>query len=315
MRYRKSQEGLVIAGFALATVMIIALLVTFLSNRVIDMIATQNQVFFSKQAYWNSFSGMEIITSKKIAGLEDKPSAVVSFATGSITIIPTTVPNNYLGGNKVSTITSTGSDAGGRSRAIKLEVGNPSSNYVLSFDGADDYVDIGDITGSSNIVDGIKTISFWMHADDITSHTDYLIDLNGDDYIIKEDAEVTISLGSPTYYVNAVSGEQTIAAVDTWYHVVIKTSTGIPPGDVDIGRLESTGFFDGVIDEVALWSVELTDDQIKTLYIQGLGFLATNIANANLVGFWNFNDTVDPTVGLSSNSNTGSIEGATYTGS
>ena len=315
MRYRKSQEGLVIAGFALATVMIIALLVTFLSNRVIDMIATQNQVFFSKQAYWNSFSGMEIITSKKIAGLEDKPSAVVSFATGSITIIPTTVPNNYLGGNKVSTITSTGSDAGGRSRAIKLEVGNPSSNYVLSFDGADDYVDIGDITGSSNIVDGIKTISFWMHADDITSHTDYLIDLNGDDYIIKEDAEVTISLGSPTYYVNAVSGEQTIAAVDTWYHVVIKTSTGIPPSDVDIGRLESTGFFDGVIDEVALWSVELTDDQIKTLYIQGLGFLATNIANANLVGFWNFNDTVDPTVGLSSNSNTGSIEGATYTGS
>ncbi len=315
MRYRKSQEGLVIAGFALATVMIIALLVTFLSNRVIDMIATQNQVFFSKQAYWNSFSGMEIVTSKKIAGLEDKPSAAVSFATGSITIIPTTVPNNYLGGNKVSTITSTGSDAGGRSRAIKLEVGNPSSNYVLSFDGADDYVDIGDITGSSNIVDGIKTISFWMQADDITSHTDYLIDLNGDDYIIKEDAEVTISLGSPTYYVNAVSGEQTIAAVDTWYHVVIKTSTGIPPSDVDIGRLESTGFFDGVIDEVALWSVELTDDQIKTLYIQGLGFLATNIANANLVGFWNFNDTVDPTVGLSSNSNTGSIEGATYTGS
>lgn len=317
MRYRKSQDGLVIAGFALATVMIIALLVTFLSNRVIDMIATQNQVFFSKQAYWNSFSGMEIVTSKKIAGLEDKPSAAVSFATGSITIIPTTVPNNYLGGNKVSTITSTGSDAGGRSRAIKLEVGNPSSNYVLSFDGADDYVDIGDITGSSNIVDGIKTISFWMHADDITSHTDYLIDLNGDDYIMKEDAEVTASphISSPTYYVNAVSGEQTIAAVDTWYHVVIKTSTGIPPSDVDIGRLESTGFFDGVIDEVALWSVELTDDQIKTLYIQGLGFLATNIANANLVGFWNFNDTDDTTDDVSSNSNTGSVEGATYTGS
>ena len=317
MRYRKSQEGLVIAGFALATVMIIALLVTFLSNRVIDMIATQNQVFFSKQAYWNSFSGMEIVTSKKIAGLEDKPSAAVSFATGSITIIPTTAPNDYLGGNKVSTITSTGSDAGGRSRAIKLEVGNPSSNYVLSFDGADDYVDIGDITGSSNIVDGIKTISFWMHADDITSHTDYLIDLNGDDYITKEDAEVTASphISSPTYYVNAVSGEQTIAAVDTWYHVVIKTSTGIPPSDVDIGRLESTGFFDGVIDEVALWSVELTDDQIKTLYIQGLGFLATNIANANLVGFWNFNDTDDTTDDVSSNSNTGDITGATFTGS
>ena len=198
-------------------------------------------------------------------------------------------------------------------------MGNPSSNYALSFDGNNDYVDIGDISGSGNIGEGIKTISFWMHADDITSNTDYLIDLNGADYITKDDAEVTaspnITLSSPTYYVNAVSGEQTIAAVDTWYHVVIKTSNGIPPSDVDIGRLEGTGFFDGVIDEVALWSVELTDDQIKTLYIQGLGFLATNIANANLVGFWNFNDTEDPTEGLSSNSNTGNVEGATYTGS
>ncbi|SVD34390.1 uncharacterized protein METZ01_LOCUS387244, partial [marine metagenome] len=44
MRFRKSQEGLIIAGFALATVMIIALLVTYLSNRVVDMIAIQSQV-------------------------------------------------------------------------------------------------------------------------------------------------------------------------------------------------------------------------------------------------------------------------------
>ena len=79
--------------------------------------------------------------------------------------------------------------------------------------------------------------------------------------------------------------------------------------------MESTGFFDGVIDEVALWSVELTDDQIKTLYIQGLGFLATNIANANLVGYWNFDDTNDTTGDVSNNSNTGQVEGATYTGS
>jgi len=137
MRFMKSQEGLIIAGFALATVMIIALLVTYLSNRVVDMIAIQKQVFFSKQAYWNAYSGMELSTSKKIAGLDGIPSpADASFATGKITITHGTPDlNEYLGGNKVSAITSTGSDAGGRSRAMKLTIGNPSpSSYALFLD-------------------------------------------------------------------------------------------------------------------------------------------------------------------------------------
>jgi len=125
MRLRKSQEGLIIAGFALATVMIIALLVTYLSNRVVDMIAIQTQVFFSKQAYWNAYSGMEIATSKKIASLDGIPNADVSFATGTISIARTTSPNEYQGGNKVSTIISTGSDAGGRSRSMKFTIGDP----------------------------------------------------------------------------------------------------------------------------------------------------------------------------------------------
>ena len=78
MRFMKFQEGFIIAGFALATVMIIALLVTYLSNRVVDMIAIQNQVFFSKQAYWNAYSGMELTTSER----EDLESFVMTL-TGS----------------------------------------------------------------------------------------------------------------------------------------------------------------------------------------------------------------------------------------
>ena len=147
MRFMKSQEGLIIAGFALATVMIIALLVTYLSNRVVDMIAIQSQVFFSKQAYWNAYSGMEIATSKKIASLDGIPNAEVSFATGTITITPTTEPNTYLGGNKVTDISSLGSDAGGRSREMELEIGTPNpSSYALFFDGSfGDFVNIGTI--------------------------------------------------------------------------------------------------------------------------------------------------------------------------
>ena len=147
MRYKKTQEGMFIALFALATVVIIGILVSYMSNWVNDMVATQTQVFFSKQAYWNTYSGMEIATSKKIASPDDIPNADVSFSTGTITIARTTTANEYLGGNKVSTITSTGSDLRGRSRAMKLTIGDPSSaEYALFFDGSiGKYVDIGTI--------------------------------------------------------------------------------------------------------------------------------------------------------------------------
>jgi hypothetical protein len=182
IRFRKSQEGLIIAGFALTTVMIIALLVTFLSNRVGDMITMQNQAFFSKQAYWNAYSGMELGNSYKIASLDGVPSASVSFTTGTISITQTTAVNEYLGGNKVSTFTSTGSDAGGRSRAMKLTIGNPSSaEYGLFFDGTlNDYVEINNIQDEMAMevggapealryVTGEEladwTVSFWVRPD------------------------------------------------------------------------------------------------------------------------------------------------------
>ena len=135
MRYKKTQEGMFIALFALATVVIIGILVSYMSNWVNDMVATQTQVFFSKQAYWNAYSGMEIATSKKIASLDGIPNADVSFATGTITITPTTEPNTYLGGNKVTDISSLGSDAGGRSRAMELEIGDPETGCNENVDG------------------------------------------------------------------------------------------------------------------------------------------------------------------------------------
>ncbi len=54
MKMKKSQEGVFIAVFALATVVIVGILVSYMSNWVNDMISTQGQVFFSKQSYWNA---------------------------------------------------------------------------------------------------------------------------------------------------------------------------------------------------------------------------------------------------------------------
>ncbi len=141
--------------------------------------------------------------------------------------------------------------------------GNEAGDYALVFDGTDDYIDIGDVTT------GIKTISFWVEADAISTHTDYVIDLNGADYIKIVNGEVTVNnIDSPTYYINAVAGERTIATVDAWYHVAITTATGVVADDVDLGRVEGIGteFFSGKIDEVRLWNDVRTASEILTYY-------------------------------------------------
>ena len=82
MRHKKTQEGMFIALFALATVVIITILVSYMSNWVNDKVATQTQVFFSKQAYRNAYSGMEIITSEKVASLDGKSSTTLLLLQG-----------------------------------------------------------------------------------------------------------------------------------------------------------------------------------------------------------------------------------------
>ena len=141
--------------------------------------------------------------------------------------------------------------------------GNEAGDYALVFDGTDDYIDVG------NVTTGIKTISFWVEADAISTHTDYVLDLNGTDYIKIVNGEVTVNnIDSPTYYINAVAGERTIATVDAWYHVAITTATGIVANDVDLGRVEDIGeeFFSGKIDEVRLWNGVRTAAEILTYY-------------------------------------------------
>jgi hypothetical protein len=264
MRFMKSQEGLIIAGFALATVMIIALLVTYLSNRVVDMIAIQNQVFFSKQAYWNAYSGMELSTSKKIAGLDGIPSADVSFATGKITITQGTPDaNDYLGGNKVSAITSTGSDAGGRSRAMELEIGTPNpSSYALFFDGSlGNFVDIGAInekmemqvdgeTSAITYVDGSTqadfSISLWVKPDYSAMLEGYGVFLaanNCTDAIVEDNCNIErgiiIGVRKDNHYLriwhsnnNQVDFETVALSADSWHHVVYTRSAAVPGSGV-----------------------------------------------------------------------------------
>ena len=346
MRLRKSQEGLIIAGFALATVMIIALLVTYLSNRVVDMIAIQNQVFFSKQAYWNAYSGMELTTSKKIVSLDGIPNADVSFATGAITIARTITANAYLGENKVATIASTGSDAGGRSRSIKLTIGDPIADYALLFDGNNDYVTMGD---AHNVGTSDFTISVWFRYSATENTLPQLVNKYGGgvgygleivDDDGADDGKVRAFIKNASARINALSAGATAKAGD-WHHATAiwdrdgnltvyldgiagpGVSINAQSGDdiqnalsFDIGaeNNHTDQFFKGIINEVALWSSDLSEDEVQTLFIQGYTFPATNIDIGNLSGYWDFNDQTDPTHDVSANSNTGDVSGAIFTG-
>ena len=351
MRFMKSQEGLIIAGFALATVMIMALLVTYLSNRVVDMIAIQSQVFFSKQAYWNAYSGMELSTSKKIAGLDGIPSSAdVSFATGKITITQGTPDaNGYLGGNKVSAITSTGNDVGGRSRAMKLTIGDPA-NYALSFDGDDDHVTL--IDAAAFTFNGQITFSAWVIRD-ITNAGHVIVskwdETSGSEkrewaFLMEANRGPKLSIYKESDDSNLTKEVNSAPSAGVWHHlaatydgtsviklyvdgveqlVTTQTSSGSAPYQTEnqttiaeIGaRTESDGnpgsFMDGMIDEVALWNTALSTAQVQSLYIQGRVFDTNSIASGSVVGYWKLENNADDSSG---NSRHGTKIGATYSG-
>jgi len=79
----------------------------------------------------------------------------------------------------------------------------------------------------------------------------------------------------------------------------------------EIGRVDN--YFNGQIDEVAIWSSTLSSTAIITLYNSGNGLNASidsgNYTNSgDLVGYWKFNDATDSTLtDNTSNSNNGTL--------
>ena len=186
--------------------------------------------------------------------------------------------------------------------------GNEAGGYALDFDGSNDYIDIGSVGA------GIQTISFWIEADNISSRTDHVLDLNGTDFIKIVNGEVTVNnIDSPTYYINGASGNRTIGAIDSWYHVAITTSTGINVTDMDVGRVEgeSPEYFDGKIDEVRLWNDIRTASEILTNYTKSLPNAFTD---ANLKLYYKMNSSPSSVVyDYSSSKVHGTITGASWT--
>jgi len=99
---------------------------------------------------------------------------------------------------------------------------------ALDFDGSDDYVSVG------NAGSGIKTVSFWLEADDITSRE--IIDMDGSDQVEINGSSNIVANSFPGTTTIYVDGSTASAAVTTaWRHVAVTDSTGVNASDLIFG--------------------------------------------------------------------------------
>ena len=197
-----------------------------------------------------------------------------------------------------------------------------SNTYSVDFDGTNDYMSIADVDafslGNGSGTDNAFSISGWFNADSIGTFYVATKDASGN----REWAFRTISnqlsfftFGTGGGYI----GRQYTTALSTgqWYHAVAtydgsKASSGIKlylngsqvdnadysggtytaalntAAEVRICSLEKNGTFsDGKIDELAIFSSELSASDITTLYNSGV---PGDISSLSPVGWWRMGD-------------------------
>ena len=171
----------------------------------------------------------------------------------------TTVLDGVGSSNGVYTDNATGVNTSTGTVASKAGVGT-----ALDLD-TDEWIDVGNQAGS------VKSISLWCNPDSVTATTDYLIDLDGTNYITIVNGTVTVNGFAASTEVVYVDGAVGTTVTANWHHIVITATAAFTASDLDIGRLQGSGYFDGLIDNVMLFDTTLNIDEAKALYHGGHG--------------------------------------------
>jgi len=213
------------------------------------------------------------------------------------------------------------------------------NSYSLDFDGEGDYVEIIDESAMIANADQM-TLSGWVYprgpnADSWTQFDGFFGFRNNNDadfYLLqlgayKVEGRLRVSGGGEFTIETA---ENSIIS-ETWHHLaltyngsnIILYIDGIEAGSTEasgqitnesvplkIGSLvfDNTNFdLDGQVDEVSLWNIALTQQQVQD-------YMEADLTDATgLVGYWNFNSGSGETANdASGNENHGSIYGATW---
>ena len=232
-----------------------------------------------------------------------------------------------------------------------------SNSHNISFDGNNDIVNLGDL--SSLLSSTTNSFSWWFKYNDITQDLQFMFGAdNGGGasrgfYFLGRPVSGQTKFdfayyGSSSTY---VSGSFTHTPDTNWHHIVVtfdasantldayfdgvdQNITPNPNGSVSTFQRPSTNytvgarnsgspsrFFDGRIDEVAFWDVELDSDNAIQLY-NSLGGekpfdLSSNAGDytqsANLQGWWRFEEGSGTTTSdETGNSSAATISGATF---
>ena len=218
---------------------------------------------------------------------------------------------------------------------VVISTGFSQDNYSLSFDGVDDYVDLGDLPS------GLNSFSYtgWYKRSD--PHNE------GQPIINTPNGMVTISGGGQKIYASAYQSRNGTAPIfelettnfglqDEWNHFSFVVDSDIHSlfingelvdSEADeydfqsvygLSQIGSHGrsngpndsFFNGSLDEISVWDRALTQEEIQIYYGN-----SPNGSEDGLIAHYDFNGGEGNTLtDLSGNGNNGTINGATWSG-
>ena len=128
----------------------------------------------------------------------------------------------------------------------------------FSFNGTDDFIDVGNHGGT------IRSIAIWVNHTEGAGNI-YPLDLNGTAFISIEVSQL-IGNGMGPGLVEFVDGIVGTAVSKEVWHLISMTISERTASDLDIGRVEGQGLFDGKIGEVMLFNRALPATEMRSLY-------------------------------------------------
>ena len=178
-------------------------------------------------------------------------------------------------------------------------VQQPSVARGYYFNGTSDTISFGNIGN-------VKSISFWINLWSTTES------------IFEESSGVGVSVSGGTLSYGSWDNAY-VDTVDTdtistgWKHVVLTSTTNVSLSAFTFGVITAS-YLDGTVDQIALWTDEVSVSDIETLYGGGHGlkydYWDTGL-KTNLVSVWELDETTGTTVTDSHGSNNGTNSGAT----
>ena len=282
-----------------------------------------------------------------ITGAADNQSNSVTISSAATN---TNLPATGLadGTYKVYAVDSAGNLSSASTNSVTLLI-----DYALDFDGTNDSVSANGVAAELDSSSSLPlSVSAWVYPEDGTKEQlvfgffKYNAFANGPSvWYGAADLKFSYYDQTPT-----ADNSSSTYAINNWHHVVLTIgsdrdgvlyvngssaatfSSAFNSGGLDMFSIamdydddgdgsatSASKYFDGKIDEVAVWNDELTSAEVTAIYNSGnmlnVSSDSGNYASAaNLKGYYRFNEGSGTSLqDNSSNSNTGTITGATWT--